>query len=81
MYLVCSLVKNCQLVGWSSLPCPPILESKGKNAMVPFLPLTSLKDLPCNFLWGYLACWLANGSFRQLLDSAFAVIALGLSLL
>ena len=81
MYLVCSLVKNCPTVGLSSLPHPPILKSKGKNAVGPFLPFISLKDLFCNFLWGYSACWLANVFVPQLLDSTFAVIVLGLSLL
>ena len=55
MYLVCSPVKNCPTVGWLFLPCPPILKSKRRNAVVPSLPFISLKDF-CNFLWGYLDC-------------------------
>ena len=81
MYFVCSLVKNCPTLGQLFSPCPPILESKGKNAAVPSLPFISLKDLFCNFLWGYSAYWLTNEFFPLLLNPTSAVIVLSLSLL
>ena len=80
MYLVCSLVKNCTTVGSLYLPCPPVLESKGKNAVVPCLPFISLKDF-CNFVWGCLVCWLVNEFVLQLPNLTSVVIALSLFLL
>ena len=54
MNLVWSLVKYCPTVGLSQL-CPSILESNGRNVVVPSLPFISLKDF-YDFLWGYLVC-------------------------
>ena len=81
IYLICSLVKNCLMLGLSFLPCPPILESKGKNVVVPYLPFISLKNLFCNFPWGYSAYWLANEFVLLLLNSTSAAIVLNLFLL
>ena len=72
MYFACFLVKNYPTVGLSSLLCPPILESKDKNVVVPCLPFISLKDLFCNFKWGYSVYWLAN-EFVPLLASKFNI--------
>ena len=53
--LVCSLVKTCPIQKWIHLPCPSILDSIGKNAVVPSLPFISLNDF-CNLVWGSLVC-------------------------
>ena len=78
MYLVCSLVKNCPLLGLLLFTCPPILVLRHKNAVIPSLPFISLKDLPFDFLLYYFVNLLIK-RFGFLPDQASVKVVLFLS--
>ena len=80
MYLVCSLVRNCPMLGQLLFTYPPILELRGKNAVGPFLPFISVKDLLLDFLLDY-SVHLSIERFDFLPDWAFAGVVLFLFLL